>query len=93
MLAAKLVGTKKYAAIVALGAVIRGETYHFEIVAQNSTTPLIELSMRHKIPITCGILTVDSPKQARKRAGGKEGNKGWDAAMAALEMIRLLEKV
>lgn len=92
-LAAKLTATKKYAAIVALGAVIRGETFHFEIVAQNSTAPLVKLSMKHKIPITCGILTVDAVEQARERAGGREGNKGWDAALAALEMIRLMEKV
>lgn len=91
-LTAKLAQAKKYAAIVALGAVIRGETYHFEIVAQHSTAPLVELSVRHKIPITCGILTVDTAEQARERAGGREGNKGWDAALAALEMIRALEK-
>jgi 6,7-dimethyl-8-ribityllumazine synthase len=92
-LAAKLAGRKKYAAIVALGAVLRGETHHFEIVARNSTAPLIGLSMKHKIPITCGILTVDSTEQARERAGGKEGNKGWDAALAALEMVRVMEKL
>ncbi len=92
-LAAKLAATKKYAAIVALGAVIRGETYHFEIVAQNSTAPLVKLSMKHKIPITCGILTADTADQARERARVKEGNKGWDAAKAVLEMISLMEKI
>lgn len=89
----KLIESKKYAALVALGAVIRGDTYHFEIVAQNSTAALTRLSVQHKIPIGCGILTVDSVEQARERAGGKEGNKGWDAALAALEMAHLLEKL
>ncbi len=92
-LTAKLAAAKKYAGIVALGAVIRGETYHFEIVAQHSTAPLVKLSMKHKIPITCGILTVETAEQARERAGGKEGNKGRDAALAALEMILLMEKI
>jgi len=88
---AKLIEAKQYTGLVALGAVIRGETYHFEIVAQNSTVALTRLSVKHKIPIGCGILTVDTVEQAKERAGGKKGNKGWDAALAALEMAHLLE--
>lgn len=91
--AAKLVESKKYAAIVALGAVIRGETYHFEVVASHSTWALVELSVREKIPIACGILTVDNLRQAQARAGGKEGNKGWEAAKTALQMADLMEKL
>ncbi len=90
---AQLIEAKKYAGLVALGAVIRGETYHFEVVAQNSTAALTRLSVKHKFPIGCGILTVNTFEQAKERAGGKEGNKGWDAALAALEMAHLLEKL
>lgn len=90
---AKLAESKKYSALVALGAVIRGETYHFEVVANHSTRALVELSMKHKIPIACGILTVDNLRQAKARAGGKEGNKGWEAAQTALQMADLIEKL
>ena len=91
--AAKLAESKKYAAIVALGAVIRGETHHFEVVANNSTSALVELSVRQKIPIAYGILTVENLRQAKARAGGKEGNKGWEAALTALQMADLMEKL
>ncbi len=91
--AAKLAEKKKYAALVALGAVIRGDTYHFEVVANHSTSALVELSVKQKIPIACGILTVDNLRQAKARAGGKEGNKGWEAARTALQMADLMEKL
>ena len=91
--AAKLAETKKYAALVALGAVIRGDTYHFEVVANHSTSALVELSVRQKIPIAYGILTVENLRQAKARAGGKEGNKGWEAAKTALQMADLMEKL
>lgn len=90
---AKLVESKKYAALVALGAVIRGETYHFEVVANHSTWALVELSVKQKVPIACGILTVNTLRQAKVRAGGKEGNKGWEAAKTALQMADLMEKL
>ena len=91
--AAKLAETKKYAAIVALGAVIRGGTYHFEVVANHSTAALVELSVKQKIPIACGILTVNNLRQAKARAGGREGNKGGEAAKTALQMADLMEKL
>ncbi|MCI0329400.1 MAG: 6,7-dimethyl-8-ribityllumazine synthase [candidate division Zixibacteria bacterium] len=90
---ARLAESKKYAALVALGAVIRGETYHFEVVADHSTAALVNLSVQYKIPIACGILTVDNLRQAKARAGGKEGNKGWEAAQTALQMADLMEKL
>ena len=90
---AKLAESKKYAALVALGAVIRGETYHFEVVANHATAALVELSVKHKISIACGILTVDNLRQAKARAGGKEENKGWEAALTALQMADLMEKL
>lgn len=91
--AARLVESKKYSALVALGAVIRGKTYHFDVVANNSTAALVELSMQHHLPIACGILTVENLRQAKARAGGREGNKGWEAAKTALEMADLMEKL
>ncbi|MGH8005008.1 MAG: 6,7-dimethyl-8-ribityllumazine synthase [Limisphaerales bacterium] len=93
LVCAKLAEGKKYAAIAALGAVIRGETYHFEVVANNSIAALVELSVKHKIPIACGILTVDNLRQAKARAGGKEGNKGWEAALTGMQMADLMEKL
>ncbi len=90
---AKLAESKKYAAIVALGAVIRGETHHFEVVANCSTAALVKLSIQYKIPIGCGILTVDNLRQAKARASGKGENKGWEAAKVALQMADLMEKL
>ncbi len=90
---AKLADSKKYAALVALGTVIRGETHHFEVVANHSTAALVDLSVKYRIPIACGILTVDNLRQARARAGGKEGNKGWEAALTGMQMADLMEKL
>jgi 6,7-dimethyl-8-ribityllumazine synthase len=77
-----------YDGVIALGCVIRGETHHFEIVSNESARGLMELSLRG-IPLGNGILTVENEAQAKARAGGAEGNKGADAARAALVMARL----
>jgi 6,7-dimethyl-8-ribityllumazine synthase len=69
---------------VALGAVIRGETPHFEYVAGETTRGLGEIALRHRLPIGFGLLTVDTLQQATERAGGSAGNKGYEAAEAAL---------
>jgi 6,7-dimethyl-8-ribityllumazine synthase len=76
-------------AVVALGVVLRGETYHFDVVADQSAAGLMSLALASATVITNGILTLDSLEQALDRAGGKLGNKGADAAVAALEMIDL----
>lgn len=76
-------------AIVALGAVIRGETPHFDYVAGHAATGIGEISVRSGIPVTFGVLTTDDTDQARERAGGKAGNKGFEAALAAIEMANL----
>jgi len=89
----KAVGTNKFDAIVALGAVIRGGTPHFEYVASQVSKGLAECSMQSKIPVSFGVLTTDSVEQAVERAGTKAGNKGWDAALGALEMISVLDQV
>lgn len=88
--AAKLIAANgKFAGIVALGCVIRGETAHFDYVAGASNSGLMNVSLEHKIPIGFGILTVDNLDQALARAGSKAGNKGSEAALAVLEQINL----
>lgn len=89
-LAAQMLLEKKGCdAIVALGCVIRGDTPHFDYVAGAAASGLSALSMRTGRPVTFGVLTVDTTEQALSRAGGKLGNKGWEAALAALEMLDL----
>ena len=82
--AAAAAGSGRYACIVALGAVIRGDTPHFEYVAGAAASGLTEVSVRHAIPVGFGVLTVDTLQQAIERAGGSAGNKGHEAAAAAL---------
>ena len=77
--------------MVCLGAVIRGDTPHFDFVAAEAARGIREAAERNGVPVTFGVLTTDTFDQALDRAGGKHGNKGWDAAMTALEMASLLE--
>ena len=88
--AQRLAVGKRFDAIIALGAVIRGGTPHFEYVAGECTKGLSQVSLAHDIPIAFGVLTVDTIEQAIERAGTKAGNKGAEAAMSAIEMINLL---
>lgn len=80
-------------AIIALGAVIRGGTPHFEHVAGECTKGISQVSLEHGVPITFGVLTVDSIEQAVERAGTKAGNKGAEAAISALEMVNLFKQI
>ena len=82
--AAAAAGTKRYACVVALGAVIRGETPHFEYVAGEAARGLNAVAVAHALPVGFGVLTVDTMQQALDRAGGSAGNKGHEAAAAAL---------
>jgi 6,7-dimethyl-8-ribityllumazine synthase len=82
--AAAAAGSGRYACVVALGAVIRGETPHFEYVAGAAASGLADVSVRHAMPVGFGVLTVDTLQQAMDRAGGSAGNKGHEAAAAAL---------
>ncbi len=91
VVAQRLAVKGKYSAIIALGAVIRGGTPHFEYVAGECVKGLSQVSLSKDIPISFGVLTVDSIEQAIERAGTKAGNKGAEAALAALEMVNLLE--
>ena len=81
----------KYAAVIALGCVIRGETAHFEQVVTASTRMLSELSYQANIPVINAVLTTEDLDQAQQRSGAKAGNKGFDGALAALEMADLLK--
>lgn len=82
--AAAAAGTGRYACLVALGAVIRGDTPHFDYVAGEATRGLGDVAVRHALPVGFGVLTVDTMQQATDRAGGAAGNKGYEAAEAAL---------
>ena len=86
-------GTDRYNAIVAVGAVIRGETSHYDIVANEASRGLAEVGREYEIPIGFGLLTCESDEQAEARAGGAHGNKGSDAALAALEMADLIDRL
>ncbi len=90
--AAKRAGAP-YDGVVALGCVIRGETYHFEIVANESARALTDLSVSLRLPLGNGILTVENEQQALVRADPKQGDKGADAALAALALLRLAQRL
>lgn len=91
--AQRLAASAHYDAIIALGAVIRGSTPHFDYVAGECTKGLSMVSLDHDIPVGFGVLTVDTIEQAMERAGTKAGNKGVEAAMTVLEMISLLRQL
>ncbi|MBM4072856.1 MAG: 6,7-dimethyl-8-ribityllumazine synthase [Planctomycetes bacterium] len=83
----------KYAAIICLGAVIRGDTDHYDYVASGAATGIAQVALKTGVPVIFGVLTCDTEEQALDRAGGKEGNKGFDAALAAIEMVNLLRQL
>ena len=91
--ARRLLVTERYDAVVAVGAVIRGETPHFQYVAGEAARGLADASAEFDTPIGFGLLTCDNIAQAESRAGGEHGNKGFDAAVATLEMIDLLNRL
>ena len=89
----KIAESGKYDAVITLGAVIRGSTPHFDYVAAEVSKGVASVSMKYNIPVIFGVLTTDTIEQAVERAGTKAGNKGSDAAMAALEMINLYKGI
>ena len=91
--AAALAATGSYAALVALGCVVRGETRHYEHVADECAKGLMRVAIDFRLPIANGVLAVEDHAHAQSRAGGAHGNKGEEAALAALEMSRLLHKI
>jgi len=93
LIARKLAESKKFDAVIALGCVIRGATPHFDYVAGEAAKGVGQASMQTGVPIIFGVLTTDTIEQAIERAGTKSGNKGFDAAVAAIEMANLLRKL
>jgi len=91
--AKKLAESGKVDAVICLGAVIRGSTPHFEYVAAEVAKGIAVVSLDTKVPVAFGVLTTDNIEQAIERAGTKSGNKGWDAAMAAMEMVNLFKQL
>ena len=88
-----LLASERYDGIVAVGAVIRGETAHFDYIAGEASKGLAAASAESETPIGFGVLTCDTEEQAEARAGGEHGNKGWDAAVATLEMVDLVDRL
>ena len=88
----KIAQSKKFDAIITLGCVIRGSTYHFEIVANECAKGVTQVPLNHSIPVSNGVLTVDTLEQAIERAGTHAGNKGCEAASAALEMVNIIKQ-
>ena len=93
LVAQKMAKSKKYDAIICLGAVIRGATAHFDYVSAEVTKGIAKVSLDESIPVIFGVLTTDTIEQAIERAGTKAGNKGWDAALSGLEMAALLKQL
>ena len=93
LIAKKMAAKKKYQAVICLGAVIRGATPHFDYVSAEVSKGIALVSMESGVPVIFGIITADTIEQAIERAGTKAGNKGWSAAMSAVEMVNLIEAV
>jgi 6,7-dimethyl-8-ribityllumazine synthase len=91
--AKRLAKSDKYDAIICLGAVIRGATPHFDFIASQVAKGVASIALESNIPVTFGVLTTDNLEQAIERAGSKVGNKGWDAAISAMEMVNLFSQL
>ncbi|MBQ1406817.1 MAG: 6,7-dimethyl-8-ribityllumazine synthase [Eubacterium sp.] len=93
VVAAKLAKSKRYDAVICLGAVIRGNTPHFDYVCAEVSKGIAQISLAEEMPVMFGILTTDTIEQAVERAGTKAGNKGYDCALGAIEMVNLLKEL
>ena len=93
MVAKKMAESGKYDAVICLGAVIRGATPHFDMVANETTKGIANVGIQTGVPVIFGVLTTDSIEQAVERAGTKAGNKGFDAVVSAIEMVNLLKQI
>jgi 6,7-dimethyl-8-ribityllumazine synthase len=93
LVAQRLAASKRYAAVVCLGAVVRGETDHYDFVAGEAAGGIARAALATGVPVVFGVLTCDTPEQALGRAGGKAGNKGAEAALTAVEMVNLLHQL
>jgi 6,7-dimethyl-8-ribityllumazine synthase len=88
-----LAGQKQWDVIICLGAVIRGDTPHFEYVCAETARGIQDVALKHALPVVFGVLTTDSEQQALDRVGGTQGHKGWDAALTAIEMAALFHSI
>lgn len=93
LIAKKMVAMKKYDAVICLGAVIRGDTPHFDYVSSEVSKGVANVSLQSEIPVIFSVLTTDNIEQAIQRAGAKAGNKGWDGAISAIEMANLIKEL
>ncbi len=93
LVAKKMAASGKYDSIICLGCIIRGATPHFDYVAAESSKGIAQVAMKADCPVAFGILTTETIEQAIERAGTKAGNKGWDAALAAVEMANLIKAI
>jgi 6,7-dimethyl-8-ribityllumazine synthase len=91
--AMSLAASKRFDAVICLGAVIRGDTPHFDYVAAEAAKGVAQVGLQTGIPVAFGVLTTDTLEQALERAGAKAGNKGWDAAMTVMELAQVLHQV
>lgn len=91
LIAQKATQSGRYQAVIALGCVIRGATPHFDLIAAETTKGLAQVGLKAGLPVVFGVLTTDTIEQAVERAGTKAGNKGWDAAVTAIEMVNLIK--
>ncbi len=93
VIAAKMAQSGKYDAVIALGAVIRGSTSHYDYVCNEVSKGIAQVSLQSQVPVLFGVLTTDNIEQAIERAGTKAGNKGYDCALSAVEMVNLIREV
>jgi 6,7-dimethyl-8-ribityllumazine synthase len=93
LVASRMARTRRYAVVICLGAVIRGDTAHFDLVANESARGIAQVALDTGVPVIFEVLATDDLAQAEARAGGTHGNKGWEAAEAALEMAWLLDRL
>ena len=92
LLAKIMAESSKFDALICLGAIIRGDTPHFDYIASETSKGISKISLEFSLPVIFGIITADTLEQALERAGTKAGNKGWDAALSAVELVNLLEQ-
>jgi len=93
LVARRFAESGRYDAVVCLGAIVRGETPHFDVVAREAARGIQDAALATGVPVTLGVLTTDTVAQALERAGGSHGNKGWDAALAAILMVGVLGEI
>lgn len=93
LIASKLAASGKYDAVICLGAVIRGSTSHYDYVCAEVSKGIAQVSLQSQIPVLFGVLTTDTIEQAIERAGTKAGNKGYDCALSAVEMVNLIREI